>query len=87
MLFFENNEKSTYFLVDTEKNTANHVSSKDYFTLYTYSKYMVSFDHLVLPDYKTVQQFQKLVKSGVVHGLNPVETKSKLVNEYPEYFI
>ena len=85
-LLFKNNDKGTYFIVNTVNNKVDFISNKvaDNFLHYAKTLYL---DILVLPDYKTVQAFNKVVKSGALSGLDPIEQKSFWLTNYPEYFI
>ena len=85
-LLFKNNDKGTYFIVNTVSNKVDFISNKVADSLLNYAKTLY-LDILVLPDYKTVQAFNKVVKSGALSGLDPIEQKSFWLTNYPEYFI
>lgn len=85
-LLFKNNDKGTYFIVNTIDNKVEFISYKIANNFLRYAK-ILYLDVLVLPDYKTVQAFNKVVKSGALSGLDPIEQKSFWLTNYPEYFI
>ena len=85
-LLFKNIDKGTYFIVNTIDNKVEFISYKVANNLLQYAK-ILYLDVLTLPDYKTVQSFNKIVKSGALSGLAPIEQKSFWLTNYPEYFI
>lgn len=84
MLLFKNKEKRTYFGVDQHRNRVVFAPASAARWLIYDMRYT---EILVLPDYKTVQQFRKLIEKGVVANLPDDEARLKLINEYPELFI
>ena len=85
-LLFKNNDKGTYFIVNTIDNKVEFISNKIANNFLRYAK-ILYLDVLTLPDYKTVQAFNKVVKSGALSRLDPIEQKSFWLTNYPEYFI
>lgn len=86
ILLFKNQDKNTYFFVDPTKGTASHVTYREVDVFFRYKDFL-QLQILSLPDYKTVQQFQCIVKKSELKNIPINELKTHLLNNYPEYFI
>ncbi|PNX47335.1 MAG: hypothetical protein BV457_05885 [Thermoplasmata archaeon M9B1D] len=87
MLVFKNNEKGTYFFVDNKNGEVNFLTEKEFSVFYKFSHIFGGIEYLRLPDYKTVQQFRRIIKKGILKDVHHKDTKKVLMKEYPEFFI
>ena len=87
MLIFKNKEKSTHFAVNNSTNEVIYVYPRELGTLYKFSTMFGGLEYLELPDLKTVQQFRKLVKTGILQNVPYAETRQYFLQNYPELFI
>jgi len=87
MLFFKNLEKGTTFFVDTVHNKVLFCTIKEYLVFRKFKDCFNGIEYLSLPNLKTVHKFRKIVKTGVVHGMNEQQAKAYLIDQYPELFI
>jgi len=89
MLFFKNDEKGTYFLVDPVHNKVVHLRNPEINTLQKFA-HIIDGEPLTtmhLPNLKTVQAFRKIVEKGTFHNLPSSKIKSTIEDDYPELFI
>lgn len=87
MLVFKNDEKGTYFFVDNKNGEVNFLTQKEFSVFRKFSHLFDGIEYLILPDYKTVQQFRRTIKKGILKDVHYKDTKKVLIKEYPEFFI
>jgi len=87
MLVFKNKEKGTHFCVNNPTGEVLFLFNKEFSVLRKFSKMFGDLDYLELPNYKIVQQFRKLVKTGILKDVDYKDTKTFFKNNYPELFI
>ena len=87
MLLFKNKASGNYFGVNNQLGKVEFLSAPTARAFEKYSHYFDGIDYLELQDMKTVKQFRKIISSGILKDIPLPETKSFLINNYPEFFI
>ena len=87
MLIFKNKEKGTHFAVNNSTNEVIYMYPRELGTLHKFSALFGGLEYLELPNLKTVQQFRKLTKTGILQNVPYIETRQYFLQNYPELFI
>jgi hypothetical protein len=86
MLLFQNKESGIYFFVDLETSSIVAVPSQTSRLFLNHAK-ALELHILVLPNYKTLQKFKKLVKHNKYKNMKSSELHQTLIDMHPELFV
>lgn len=78
MLLFKNRQSGNYFAVDNKRSKVKFLPA---------SAVRSNLEFLELPDIAAVKQFRKIVEKGALKDVDINDTRSFILQNYPEYFI
>ena len=87
MLLFKNRQSGNYFAVDNKRSKVEFLPALAVNVLTCYSHYFGNLEFLELPDIDMVKQFRKIVEEGALKNVDINDTRSFILQNYPEYFI
>ncbi|HET8689669.1 MAG TPA: hypothetical protein VFM18_23935 [Methanosarcina sp.] len=87
MLIFRNKSSGNYFAVENQSGTVTKLNNGHISLLAKLEGTVGPLEYLDLPDLKTVNEFRKHLKKGILKDVPITETKHYLKQHYPEYFI
>ena len=87
MLLFKNRQSGNYFAVDNKRSKVEFLPAPAVRIFTRYSHYLGNLEFLELPDIAAVKQFRKIVEKGALKDVDINDTRSFILQNYPEYFI
>ena len=87
MLLFKNRQSGNYFAVDNKRSKVEFLPVTAVRIFTRYSHYLGNLEFLELPDIAAVKQFRKIVEKGDLKDVDINDTRSFILQNYPEYFI
>ena len=87
MLLFKNRKSGNYFLADSKRGKVEFLHAPAVNVFMRYSHYLGTLEFLELPDIAAVKQFRKIVEKGALKDVDINDTRSFILQNYPEYFI